>query len=115
MKERGNTVQSLLIAIGALAVLGFVGYLYITRDTTASTDLLVVQDSGTVGVDSDLLKALGQLKAIRLDTTIFSDPVFRSFFDFSTQLVDQPKGRPNPFAPLNAPASTQSSTTSTFR
>lgn len=50
---------------------------------------------------SELLNALGNLQNINFDGTIFADPVFLSLTDFSIQLTPQPKGRPNPFAPLS--------------
>ncbi len=112
MKERGNTTKSLLIAVAILAALGFGGYEYINRDSAASTDLLVSEASGSSsGLDGDLLKALQQLKTIKLNTGVFQDPVFRSFFDFGTTIQRQEIGRQNPFAPVgNASAPSASST-----
>jgi len=102
MKERGNTIKNLVIAIGVLAALGVVGYMYITRDASVDADLLVVESADqSVGVDGDLLRALQELRTIKLDTTIFNDQVFRSFIDFGTVLTPQQTGRDNPFAPIS--------------
>jgi hypothetical protein len=114
MKERGNTTKSLLIAVAILGAIGFGGYAYINRDASVSTDLLVAESAGASGLDGDLLKALQQLKTIKLNTNIFQDPVFRSFFDFGTTIQRQETGRQNPFAPVgvsstvSAPASSAS-------
>ncbi len=102
MKERGNTSKSLLITLGIIAALGFLGYLYLTRDTAVETDLLIVESAtGATGVDGDLLKALQELRTIKLDLAIFNDPTFRSFEDFGNQLTPQEPGRSNPFAPIS--------------
>lgn len=102
MKERGNTSKSLLIALAVIAAVGFFGYLYLTREPSVEDDLLLVESSGTTGVDGDLLKALQELRTIKLDLAIFSEPVFRSFQDFGNQLTPQTPGRPNPFAPITS-------------
>jgi hypothetical protein len=113
MKERGNTTKSLLIAVAILAALGFGGYTYINRGSAVSPDLLVAESAGSSsGLDGDLLKALQQLKTIKLNTKIFQDPVFRSFFDFGTTIQRQETGRPNPFAPVSASSTMNASSTS---
>ena len=45
------------------------------------------------------------LRAIRLDGQIFSDPAFQSLRDSSVDIVLEPIGRVNPFAPLTEPES----------
>jgi len=50
--------------------------------------------------EQDLVATLLTLRAVNLDGTIFSDPDFISLRDFSTEIVQEPVGRPNPFAPL---------------
>jgi hypothetical protein len=113
MKERGNTTKSLLIAVAILGAAGFGGYAYINRDSTASADLLVAETSGSSSsLDGDLLKALQQLKTIKLNTKIFQDPVFRSFFDFGTTIQKQETGRQNPFAPVGTPTTPVAPSTS---
>lgn len=51
--------------------------------------------------DADLVALLFELKNIRLDNALFTDPVFRALKDFGQDLVVEPVGRTNPFAPLN--------------
>ena len=66
--------------------------------------------SNTVGgvvtpgpVDQDtqqILDILLALRAVKLDDALFSNPAFMSLKDFSTQIVPEPVGRPDPFAPF---------------
>jgi hypothetical protein len=74
------------------------------------TELLVSTPSGTGAnaVEGDLLNALGQLRKLTLDESVFKNPIFTSFTDYSTELEHQDAGRPNPFAPF-APVATSSS------
>ena len=60
-------------------------------------------------VDSDVVTILLQLRAVSLSGTIFSDAAFTSLKDFGSQIVPEPVGRANPFAPLTAVASTSRS------
>lgn len=53
-----------------------------------------------LGPGSDLLPFLFQLNSLKLDDSIFSDPVFLSLEDFTVEIAEQPQGRINPFAPL---------------
>ncbi len=52
-------------------------------------------------VAKDFLVIFSNIKNIKLDDTIFSDPAFSSLHDSSIILTpDGTEGRPNPFAPL---------------
>lgn len=107
--DTSHSKRNILIALLILAAVGAAGYFYTTRDRTSETDLLVGTPAGDVGgaVDGDLLSALGQLRRITLDDSVFDDPIFKSFTDYSTTIVPQPSGRSNPFAPIEGATSTQ--------
>jgi hypothetical protein len=60
--------------------------------------------SGLSAADQNLVATLLQLRAVKLDGTIFTEPTFRALQDFSTQIVPEPVGRPNPFAPITVQA-----------
>ena len=72
----------------------------------APKDDAVLKESGgttTVSVDNELIALLLELKALKLDDSLFSNSAFQSLQDFSQALVPEPIGRENPFAPLGAP------------
>lgn len=52
--------------------------------------------------DAQIVQTLLQLQAVSLNGTILTDPGFLSLQDFTTQIVSEPIGRPNPFAPISA-------------
>lgn len=60
--------------------------------------------------DSEIVSTLLQLQAVSLSGTILSDPGFLSLQDFTTQIVSEPLGRPDPFAPISPSASTATTT-----
>ncbi|KKW11485.1 MAG: hypothetical protein UY50_C0012G0004 [Parcubacteria group bacterium GW2011_GWA2_49_9] len=55
----------------------------------------------------ELLSALAKLHSTKLDTTVFSDPVFASLKDFGVEIAAQPVGRHNPFAAFIGSATTE--------
>lgn len=67
---------------------------------TADEPALTVTTTAVSGPDQDLVALLFELKSIRLDSALFADPVFQSLKDFGRELVSEPIGRVNPFAPL---------------
>lgn len=103
-----------LIILGGVVLAGIVWYSFMRED---STQLLQTKDLTTAtSVDSDVVGVLLQLRSISLSGTIFSDPAFQSLQDFGREIVPEPAGRSNPFAPLNGASvrtSTSTATTST--
>ena len=53
-------------------------------------------------VDQGIVSTLLALRAVKLDGTMFKDPAFILLKDFSTEIIPEPVGRTNPFAPLSA-------------
>ncbi|HEU5114797.1 MAG TPA: hypothetical protein VFT82_03455 [Candidatus Paceibacterota bacterium] len=96
--------KNLIITIAIIIVIGVAGYYYTTRDR--SSDQLLISDFSTSSpaVDNDLLTALRALKQIRLDDSIFKNPVWTSLTDFSKTIPTEVPGRQNPFSPLSGVA-----------
>lgn len=65
-------------------------------------DVLVSEDAAAPTVGGDLIVLLGRLQSLSLDSTVFSNPIFRNLVDFGVELVPEPVGRSNPFAPIGA-------------
>lgn len=104
-----------------LAVFIAIGVWFGLTSSTPSGELLSTENVIDNGPEQELVSTLLALRAVKLDAAIFSDPAFMSLKDFSTQIVPEPVGRPNPFAPVtnasaapvvpvrqNAPAATPS-------
>lgn len=89
--------QTVILFVVVVAVL-FGGYQFFFAESTEPA--LLVTPTGAAGPDQDLVALLFQLKGIRLDNALFADPLFQSLKDFGKDLVAEPIGRVNPFAPL---------------
>lgn len=89
-------------AIVLLAVLVAAVVWYGLSGTTPPTTLLTTQSvSDQSGVaDRGVVETLLTLRTVSLSGTIFSDPAFMGLKDFGTQIIPEPVGRENPFAPL---------------
>jgi len=88
----------LVIAVVALAALALWGYE--TFFSQGPTALLSSADQSPSS--QNLLLALTNLQSIKLDPTLFSDPVFESLTDFGVTIPPETPGRADPFAPPGA-------------
>jgi len=96
--QRNQTVIIFLFIVGAL----FFGYQYFfSAPQEGALNVTNVQAAGSEA-DQELIALLLELKGIRLDNAIFTDTTFQSLTDFSKELVTEPIGRVNPFAPIDA-------------
>jgi hypothetical protein len=84
---------------------------HVFQNETQAQEPLVVPDTasslggeGTNQAGREILALLADMKSVRLDESIFSDPMFQSLQDISVELIAEPKGRPNPFAPIGKDA-----------
>jgi hypothetical protein len=102
--------NKLVVIVGLLVVVG-IGWYMLSGSSAPAPTLTTTSAQGTSKADSDLVSSLLSLRAVKLDGTIFSDPAFVNLKDFSTQIVPEPIGRTDPFAPLSAPPSTSASST----
>lgn len=96
-----------LYIIGALLI-GVLFVLYSLFFPNGGDDSLLSSETtgrAGAGVEQELLSTLVELRTIRLDDSVFSNPAFRSLEDFSVPLTPEPVGRDNPFAPIGSAAS----------
>lgn len=73
-------------------------YFYMSGSSTPTGTLIAGSPYGAVG--SSELALLNQVRSLKIDTTLFNDPAFRSLVDYSVEITPENVGRPNPFAPL---------------
>ena len=100
-----------IIIIVIIIIIAGAAYTLLTGNTD---DRLLVSDtpSDTSSViESDLLTLLLDIRSVKLNGDIFSDPIFRSLEDFGQDLVPEPVGRDNPFAPIGLDANQESEIT----
>lgn len=75
-------------------------YVYLTYFSGASSPAsLTASDSGSP-LSTDILVTLQSIHSIKLDNTIFTDPVFVSLTDFGVTIPPENVGRRNPFLPI---------------
>lgn len=106
-----STIKNIIILIVVAVALG-AAYFYFLKPAPEQPTLTsapavpssVDTTSGTSSVSgSEFLTVLLNVKNIKLDDSIFSDPAFATLHDSSIELVnDGTEGRPNPFAPIGS-------------
>ena len=99
-----------------LTILAAVGGWWVLAPEPAPESLLTTESVvGETPIDRGLIDTLLTLRAVSLSGTIFADPAFAILSDFGTQIVPEPVGRPNPFAPLTRRATSTPRTTQLFQ
>ena len=84
-----------------------------TQTSTPAAVLTTTSVDSSNPTDQDLVTTLLQLQAVSLNGAVLTDPSFLSLKDFTTQVVTEPVGRSNPFAPLSSQSLTESAASST--
>ena len=96
-----NLLKNLLIAL-AIAILLWIGYNFFLKgeadDVLSSTGSSL---NAQAQFETQALLAKSQkLSSFKIDGAILNDPRFVSLTNFRINLVPEPVGRPNPFAPV---------------
>jgi hypothetical protein len=97
MKQSKKTF--LLIGLFVFAALGmfFSGDKSFAQDSQISVE---TASNAAAGTGEEILALLAEFSVIKLDDAIFTDPIFLSLKDYHVDLVQEPKQRDNPFAPI---------------
>jgi len=93
-----------------IIVVAAVGYFYVNGSGAGSSSTLSATSDANAAVGAQVLGLLNQIQSLRIDTTIFNDPGYKTLRDYSVVIPPVNVGRPNPFAPLPG-IGTNSSTT----
>lgn len=110
---KNSFLKNSIVVIGA-ALLIWVGYsTFFNKSAPASPNTTLVNgnilsgDSPQAQSGREILTLLLNLKSLKLDTSIFSDPSFQSLADFGQSIPERPRGRDNPFAPIGIGTTTK--------
>ena len=91
--------NKMYIGLIILALAGvWVYFTYFSGGSAASGTVLTTDN--TSPLSKDVISTLSSLNTIKLDSTIFTDPVFTSLTDYGVAIPAESAGRHNPFAPL---------------
>ncbi len=92
------------ITLGTLAIVGaFVLYDASRPKSVDAQNTDVAAGTLPVAVDlisPELLTRIVKIESLHIDESFFSNKAFESLQDFSVPLIEEPSGRPNPFAPV---------------
>jgi|GEM_PF-2581658 hypothetical protein len=89
-----------IIIFVLVVILSFVLYTIFLKP---QTDQALLQKSGPTEVDTvgqEIIDTLNRVQSIKVDKSVFNDPLYLRLRDDSRPINDQEKERENPFAPL---------------
>jgi len=106
----------IIMAIGFAAALFIYRYLFVSGEPSEppGVEAFGLRPSDGAPVDDEFLRLLDRLEEIRLDADlVFNHPVWESLENFRRELVPEPAGRKNPFAPPGFEVETTTAATTT--
>ena len=90
-----QSIQKTIVILVAVLLVVYIGYGLVTSTPDASA-----VDPNADTSSQDILSLVDRLSKISIDQSVFSSPTFTSLVDFSVGIINEDKGRPNPFAPI---------------
>lgn len=106
-----NKYKKIIIIVVIIAGAFWAYNQYFNTEIPGSASLTVTSSADVLG--ADIIKAINQINALKLDRGVFEDPIFRTLVDRSEEILPQAKSRPNPFAPITITDFTVSTSTET--
>ena len=106
-----------LIIIALIIGVGLIVYSFVKKPATVESMLEVTQNQeGAQVLGDEITAAIEQIQSLKLDDTIFKDPIFVNLIDHSKPIEKQNVGRDNPFAPIGSVnTATRATTTSAIK
>jgi hypothetical protein len=92
-------MNRLVTIIGAIALLVVGGLIW---SQLTSGDSPILSSSENEAQSSATVSALLQMRSLKLDGRLFDNPAFVSLVDTNREIIPEPVGRQNPFAPIGA-------------
>lgn len=89
-----------ILVIVLVVVIGMVAFWYMTNNQNQSSSTLTASTDSTQSSDAKYIYTiLQEMAQVKLDDSIFSNPVFQNLKDNTVSFSPQPAGRNNPFSP----------------
>lgn len=100
-------LKILVIILVVLAILFIYMIYWPNKASSPEQNVVTVTEEGQVADQSssdseggEILEMLARLKTAKMDTDFLNKKEFKSLVDHSVELIEEPVGRVNPFAPL---------------
>lgn len=101
MNNASTSSKKPLIIVIAIVVIAALGYFYYSGSTPSTSGTLISSaNANDQAVGAQVLGILNQVKTLRIDTALFSDPGYQTLRDHTVPIPPQNVGRTNPFAPI---------------
>ena len=103
-----------IIIICLIIAGGLIAYSLLKPDPTVTSLLEKTQRQNSTQVLGDeITLAINQINSLKLDRSVFDDPVFNKLIDQSKPIIPKPVGRDNPFSPIGSDIKTDNNSSST--
>lgn len=89
-----------LLTIACVVIVVAGGFYYFFFFAVNPSDSVISTGAPASAAEVSFISLVGKLEPITFDTSMLADPRFTSLVDIRTNVVSEPQGRTDPFAPL---------------
>jgi hypothetical protein len=116
MQKTSSSTKTVIIFV-VILIIGALMYFYTLGgpDDASITSLdqqgILIGGEDTQIIGARVLSLLNEINTLRIDKSIFDDPVYKILLDHTVQIPEQNVGRANPFEPYSSSIVTPGATT----
>jgi hypothetical protein len=107
-----NTLKKIIVPV-VIAALLFAGYNFFLKGDGSDSLLNVTTATPDDALGTEIIRAINQISTLKLDRSIFDDPIFSTLVDRSEEIAPEKTGRANPFAVIGSSNSTSTNSVKT--
>ncbi len=97
MKTHSSRKTTIIAVV--VILIAIIAYFYYNGSSSSTGALLLVSQEGGQSIGSSELALLNQIQSLKIDTSLFQSPVYKSLLDHTVPIPTEQVGRPNPFVP----------------
>ncbi|MBU6231877.1 MAG: hypothetical protein KGI45_00865 [Patescibacteria group bacterium] len=99
MNNTQKSSKKTLVTVIVIIVIAALGYFYYEGTIPAVGGNVSISPEDQA-VATQVLSLLSQMQSLRIDTSLFNDPAYKTLQDDTVPIPALNVGRPNPFAPI---------------
>ncbi len=96
-----HTIRNVLIAVVLVVVIAAAYVFFVKNGEVESVTVELSSESQASRDTAEIRTLLRELEAIKIDTGFFSSNILEGLEDLHREILPEPKGRENPFAPVS--------------
>ena len=96
-ENQNNKLYAILLVV---IIIAFAWYFFFREKPSQDLALLELESGPSSATTFEILSTLNQVRNLKIDSEFFRSQAYQSLVDYNVEIIPQPIGRQNPFAPI---------------